>query len=306
MSKRQAWVWLWNRSSCCRWSPHKENTPESRAATQIPVVFLSAGDDFRSPVSYQLQQWLTSSATSSTRGKELSLWFITQPLTLTRPVLKSPFKTEIMSKPGIFFGLKRDCAKKQKQKSADWMVAHPRAHPSSLHWAPAKVSDKGEVSPPRPPEERRITWSAVGGLLGAYVFKSRRKGGSFSLCWDATESCLSWLSPTSSLDIMHVMYQLPNITIPAPSQWKCDRDTIQGALFKRLFYFAWPFQLHTCVLMKFNSTLKAVSSNGAAVTGQSHVITNKWLLSVSQNAPHVIGSNSILHFGLKIEWKLYK
>lgn len=175
------------------------------------------------------------------------------------------------------------------------MAARPRDHPSPLHWAPAKVSDKGEVSPPWPPEERRITWSAVGGLLGAYVFKSSRRGGSsFSLCRDATESCLSWLSPTSSLDIIHVMNQLPNITIPAPSQWKCDSNNKQGALFKRLFYFAWHFQWHTCVLMKFNFTLKAVSSNGAVVTGQSHVVTNKSILSVSQNAPHVIGSN--FHF----------
>lgn len=193
-----------------------------------------------------------------------------------------------MGKPGIFFGLKRHCAKKEKTKKTQnkrvWIEWLPAPEPI-LHRCielPLKSLTKGKYplhGHLRKDESHDQLWG--GGLLGAYVFKSSRRGGSFSLSWDATKSCLSWLSPTSSLDIIHVMNQLPNITIPPPSQWKCVSDAKQGALFKQLFYFAWHFQWHTYVLMKFNFTLKAVSSNGAEAI-------------------------FILHFVLTFECKLYK
>lgn len=111
----------------------------------------------------------------------------------------SPFKMEIMSKPSIFWGLKRHCAK--KTKSANWMVPRPQAHPSPLHWAAAKVSDKREVSLPRPPEERQTTWPAMGGFwelmflkeAGEGVLSRSRSPGMPHNC-----SCPSWLQPRHS------------------------------------------------------------------------------------------------------------
>lgn len=90
--------------------------------------------------------------------------------------LNGPFQMEIMSKPSIFRGAQKTLCQKTKQKSVNWMVSRPQAHPSPLHWAAAKVSDKREVSLPRPPEERQTTWSAMGGFWELMFLKEAGEG----------------------------------------------------------------------------------------------------------------------------------
>lgn len=133
LSKHWAWVWLWNLSGYRWFEPHMLHIGESHVVHLIALdslILLTNSTVSRHGTSRVRSLYSdpsdASAATSSTGGKELSVWFMSKPLTLTWPVLNSPFKMEIMSKPGNFFGLKRHCAKKtKKQKSVDWMVARP-------------------------------------------------------------------------------------------------------------------------------------------------------------------------------------
>lgn len=163
------------------------------------------------------------------------------------------------------------------------MVPRPQAHPSPLHWAAAKVSDKREVSLPRPPEERQTTWPAMGGFwelmflkeAGEGVLSRSRSPGTPHNC-----SCPSWLQPRHSFLKIHVMQQLPKFTVPALLRCQCDTDTKMSTCF-RLSDFVWCFRSHCLgfnwwkIITKFNCTSKTLYSVSAVVLAESHCAIKK-------------------------------
>lgn len=113
--------------------------------------------------------------------------------------LNGPFKMEIMSKPSIFGGLKRHCAKKQNKRV--WTEWFPAPKPI-LHrcielrlksLTKGKYTCQGHLRKDKPHDQ---PWGVSGSLC---FWKKQERGFSPSVSWDATQQFLFKVTTAMSL-----------------------------------------------------------------------------------------------------------